>query len=207
MENYDKMAAFGAQMFCEQDQKALLARFPLEHNESFLYIDMLGDGYRIGRTDGRVERAAGAQDGAATEQWEPATAQQTLIVLDMVCNRVGAPHPTGVWGSTADMSGAVTSPATSALYARKIAAFAGDPDRLRRVCAAMGAREVPGGEVSFVFDVFDGMPLWLQFWDADDEFPAQMTFLWDKATAFYLHFETLWYIIFEVLDRLIAWEE
>ena len=214
MENYDKMAALGARMFCEQDQEALLARFPLEHDERFLYIRMLGDAYRIDRADGRVGRAIGravegaasALSGASAPRWEPASAQQALIVLDMACNRVGAPHPTGSWASTGELSGAASSPSTSGLYASRIDAFAGDPDRLRRACGAMGARAVPGGEVSFVFDVFEGVPLWLQFWDADDEFPAQMTFLWDKATALYLHYETLWYILFELLDRLLASE-
>lgn len=207
LENYDKMAAFGAQMFCEQDQEALLARFPLEHDDRFLYVVMLGDAYRIDRVDGRVERASSASDGVSAERWEPATAQQALIVLDMACNRVGAPQLTGTWASTGELSGAASSPSTSGLYASRIASFAGDPEKLRRACEAMGARAIPGGEVSFVFDVFDGMPLWLQFWDADDEFPAQMTFLWDKSTSLYLHYETLWYILFELLDRLIAGSE
>ena len=191
-------------MFCEQDQEALLARFSLEHDERFLYIAMLGDAYRIDRSEGKVERATGGSNDASAKQWEPATAQQALIVLDMACNRVGAPQPTGTWASTGELSGAASSPSTSGLYASRIATFAGDPDKLRDACDAMCARAVPGGEVSFVFDVFAGMPLWLQFWDADDEFPAQMTFLWDKAMSLYLHYETLWYILFELLDRLVA---
>ena len=194
MGNYDKMAEMAAGMFLEQDQEALLRRYPLEHDDAWIEVVFLGDEYRIDRKQGSVHAADGSL----------ATPQQALIVLDMVCNRVGAPQATGTWRTTAEVSGAVSSVSTAALFESRIASWEGRADELAAECAALGGREVPGGEVSFVFDLFEGFPVWLQFWDADEEFPAQMTFLWDSSTAFYLHYETLWYVMFEILDRLAA---
>ena len=191
MDNYKKMAQMAIDIFLEQDQEKLLARYPLPCEDGCLKITFLGDEYRIDCATGCMWRGD-----------ERATPNQTLIVFDMLCNPVGEPHTAGRWCTMSEMSGASSSPGEGGLFDKRIAAFAGHADELRAACRALGAKEVPGGEVSFVIDVFDGLPVWMQFWDADDEFPASMTFHWDSATRLYLHFETLWYILFEVMDRL-----
>ena len=191
MGNYDKMAEQAGRIFLEHDQDELLGRYPLAHDERFIFIVFLGDEYRIDRATGAVLR------GEA-----PASPRQALSILDMVCNRVGAPYLTGEWRTMQETSGATNAPATSALFEKRIAGFAGEADRLRHACKTLGGTPVPGGEVSYLIEVFEGFPTWLQFWDADEEFGAEMRFLWDKATPLYLHFETLWYILYEILDRL-----
>ena len=193
MSNYEKMAAAGADLFLEKDQDQLLARYPLQHDDTFIYVTLLGEKYRIERSSGCVLCGDGLADP-----------REALIVLDMVCNNVGAPVMTGTWCSMAETSGASNSPGTSALFDEKIATFTGRTEELRAACEAIGGRAVAGGEVSFEIEVFEGFRTWLQFWDADDEFPAQLTFLWDKSTRLYLHFETLWYIMYSILDKLIA---
>lgn len=59
------------------------------------------------------------------------------------------------------------------------------------------------GDVSFLLPVFDFFPVWFQFWDADEEEPASLRFLWDQQTLRYLHYETLWYIMMHILDQLL----
>lgn len=193
MGNYDKMAEQAGRIFLEHDQELLLGRYPLMHDGRFIYIMFLGDEYRIDRATGAVLRGD-----------EAASPRQALSILDMACNRVGSPHLTGEWITMQQASGASNAPATSSLFDKSIAGFAGRTGHLRRACEALGGTPVPGGEVSYLIDVFEGFPTWLQFWDADEEFGAEMRFLWDKATPLYLHFETLWYILFEILDRLAA---
>lgn len=194
MGNYDKMAEQAARIFLEHDQEQILRRYPLKADDSHIHIRFLGDQYRIDRVTGAVLRGADG-DGLADPR-------QALSILDMVCNRVGEPHLTGVWQTTQETSGATNAPATSSLFDKRIASFAGHAGMLAAACEALGGKAVPGGEVSYVIEVFDGFPTWLQFWDADEEFGAELKFLWDKATPLYLHFETLWYIMFEILDRL-----
>ena len=227
MGNYNKMAEQAAQLFLQQDQEALLRRYPLQADERFIYIVFLGETYRIDRTTGEVlgsgpthdtsgaapcASRTGAYAGAAApgtgvdSMRNPclATPRQALIVMDMVCNPIGSPAKAGSWITMAEASGASNSPSASALFEELIDTFSGQADRLQAACDAIGARAVPGGEVSCLIDVFDDYPVWLQFWDGDDEFPAQMKFLWDGSVRLYLHFETMWYILYEVLEKLIA---
>ena len=46
-------------------------------------------------------------------------------------------------------------------------------------------------------------PVLLRFWEADDEFPAQLQFLWDRNSMRYLTYETSFYTHRAILDRLL----
>ena len=60
----------------------------------------------------------------------------------------------------------------------------------------------PGGDVSRILDVFDFFPVCVRFWDADEEFPASLQFLWDANALDFLYYETLWYVMGDLLERL-----
>ena len=55
--------------------------------------------------------------------------------------------------------------------------------------------------------MFPFLPVQLRFWDADEEFPAQLRFLWDRNTLKFLHFETVYYVIGHLLGKLAAEDE
>ena len=42
-----------------------------------------------------------------------------------------------------------------------------------------------------------------RFWEQDDEFPAQLQFLWDRNSMRYLTYETSFYTHRAILDRLL----
>ena len=190
--NFEKMAELGSKLFLGEDQDAILARYPLEHDDRSFFINFLGDRYRIDRESGAVFCGDGPAEPAAL-----------LTIMDMVCNKIGAPVMTGKWCNMQELSGACSNPGESSVFTRKVARLNGRAGDLRRACLAAGGREVPGGEVSFRFEVFDGYETWMQFWDADDEFPASLKFLWDRSATLYMHFETLWYVMSAILDRLL----
>ena len=89
--------------------------------------------------------------------------------------------------------------------------MAGHCGELRRLCRAWGGREMEQGDVSFVLPLYDFFPVWLQFWDADEEFPAQLGLLWDANTLDFMYYETTWYALGflcqEILRRLGEAEE
>ena len=191
MANFDQLAASGSAIFLEQDQEALLARYPLPADESFIHIRFLGRPFRVERATGRVLGEEG-----------PAGPGETLAILDMLCNPAGKPVMLGRWCGLQELSGAVSAPSDLSLFQHAVDRFVGRTERLRACCKRLGGREVPGGDVSCLIEVFEGFDTWLQFWDADDEFPVKMTFLWDKSAQVYLHYETVWYIMGVILGRL-----
>jgi hypothetical protein len=80
--------------------------------------------------------------------------------------------------------------------------FQQDPEGLRRVLMDMGGRPFPHGDVACVLELFDGLPIVLQFWQADEEFPPSLRLLWDENALMYLKYETMYFAKGVLLKRI-----
>ena len=49
---------------------------------------------------------------------------------------------------------------------------------------------------------FDGLPIVIQLWLGDEEFPPSLRFLWDENALMYLRYETMYYAKGLLLQRL-----
>lgn len=72
------------------------------------------------------------------------------------------------------------------------ALFGADGDRFRSVMGRVGAESVELGDVGVRLSIFPRLPVWLGFWAADDEFPARVTFLFDRTAGDHLPVDALW---------------
>ena len=79
-----------------------------------------------------------------------------------------------------------------------------EPEALRAACLALGGREIPMGELSFEIPLFDFLPVMVQFWSSDEEFPPVFKLMWDENTLQYLKFETVCYAAAFLTQRLRA---
>ena len=75
-------------------------------------------------------------------------------------------------------------------------------EELKKAAEILQGIPFPVGDASFCFPVFEDFQILLQFWDGDDEFPANILFLFDKNALQYMHYETLWYVMNSLTDRL-----
>ena len=191
-DNYEKTSLAASRRFLEYDQEAILERWPLAHDDSWIYVKFVGEEYRIDRSTGRIYA------GERTADFN-----EVLSILDMVCNSPCAPAPTGKWLTMTQLTNrAGSGPVSMDMMHREMEPFIGHPERLEAACRALGGTEASVGDVSFYIPVFENFPVWFQFWDEDEEFPASITFLWDSSTPQHLHYETLWYIMNHLLGRL-----
>jgi hypothetical protein len=72
--------------------------------------------------------------------------------------------------------------------------FSGKTASLERHCQALGGRSFDTGvscQLAYRFQALPRVPIFLLFHDADDEFPAQCTLLFQKNAASYLDMECL----------------
>ena len=69
----------------------------------------------------------------------------------------------------------------------------------------MGGEKAGAGDVSYNLPVFQALKLRLSFWDADDEFPASLSLLWDENVLDFMRYETTFYAAGYLLDRLSGW--
>jgi len=72
------------------------------------------------------------------------------------------------------------------------ALFGADGGRFREVMGRLGAESVELGEVGVRVSIFPRLPVWLGFWPADEEFPARVTFLFDRTAGEHLPVDALW---------------
>lgn len=197
--NYDTAAVAARALFLEHDQDRMIENFALPHDEQYLYLRFVGYLYRIDRKTGRVDKEISGD-------WnrEKTGFDEVMSIYDMLCNENGRPVLSGVWQSVKEMNRVKSGGKTleSGLNTRQEAFFSGKQEALAAACRALGGTPAPVGDVAFYLSIFDCLPVYFQFWEGDEEFPAQIRVLWDKNTMNHLHFETTFYITGHLLGLL-----
>ena len=65
--------------------------------------------------------------------------------------------------------------------------------------------EVPGGDLGYAAELFDGLRIGIQFWFGDEEFFPRVRYLWDENALQYLRYETMYFAV-SLLRRRIGEE-
>lgn len=199
-DNYKIQTEYARNIILRYDQETLIQNFSLEHNKDFLFLNFVHRPYRIHRTSGLVEYLD------AQHLWREGGFNEVLSIYDMICNPKGKPVLSGEWspvGNLGGMKNASEAVGESGLntYGKY---FAGKTAVLTDVCQRLGGTPAPMGDVSFYLPVFDFFPVYLRFYDEDEEFPAQLQLLWDKNTCLYIHYETTFYIAGHLFHTLLG---
>ena len=58
------------------------------------------------------------------------------------------------------------------------------------------------GDVAYQIPLFDFLPVIFQFWNSDEEFPPSLKFFTDKNMLEYMHYETVWFAMSHLLERI-----
>ena len=180
---------------------AIAARFALRRDETYLYLELLHEPLRLSRADGAAERQHGGV-------WMPAPFGAAMTAYDLLSNPNGFPVLAGQWCShdsfNAVQAGTLQGQLKASVTPPAAQHFSGHVDRLRQAVARLGGTPTDGpGDFSAVLPVLPFFPVLLRFWEADDEFPAQLQFLWDRNSMRYLTYETSFYTHGAILDRLL----
>ena len=80
-----------------------------------------------------------------------------------------------------------------------------DPEKFRKACSILGGEECPAGDIGYKIPLFPNLWAVLKFYHSDEDFPAQLTVLWDKSTLDFVRYETVYYIAGVLFRRLLAW--
>lgn len=156
-------------------------------------------------TSTRKETAAGETVLVQERIWEPCVDfNAVMTIYDALCYPKERPALAGEWCPLANLQVA-GSPNADIFNAKYAEAFSGHTDRLRQACEALGGRPPQisaGADICWEFDVFPFFPLQLRFWEKDEEFPAKLQLLWDRNSLQFMHFETLYYLMGVLLEKL-----
>ena len=194
MMNYDNQTLKAMEFFLSFDQGKMTEALKLDSDELFIYVKFIDRIYAVKRDSGRI-----IVDG------EEATCDEIMSILDIICSNMTIPDSVSKaeWASLSQIGGASARVNMGAI-AKRLDPFEGDTLAMAKACENIGGRVRKGGDVSYVISVYEGIPCWLQYWEADDEYPASLNFLFDKDVLKYVHWATLENIMNAVCDRLAS---
>lgn len=192
--NYDKAAQAARKLFIEYDQNRITDKFSLKNDEKYIYVNFFSRTYRIDRTDGEMN---------CPEKGGKVTFNEYLSIFDALCYSTSKPALSGQWApvnSLGNLKNGVRN--EGGFYKQYTLLFEDKPDKIQRACEKMNGIKADKGDIAYILPVFDFFPMYFRFWYADEDFPAQMNFLWDTNAPDFVHYETLWYIASALCERI-----
>ena len=194
--NYLIQAANAKACFLTYDQEALIRKLKLPFDEDFLYPTLFSRRYRISRKSGDLERERAGL-------WEDAnTHQEVMTLLDLICDSRENRCLSGRWKNMADFGRAFHQNLPENERDPFAEAFQAAPDRFHAACRALGGKPLPAGDIAYAIEVFDALPIAVQLWLGDEEFPARLRYLWDENALMYLKYETMYFARNLLLERI-----
>ena len=200
MDNYDLQVDMAKRIFLQYDQEKMIGKFALRFDEEWLYLTYLNTPLRIHREDGRIEEFV-------LDVWCQCRNYTTVMtVYDLLCCNQGEKMPelSGQWCTvgTFIVAGITETEPFTEKYAQ---CFQGQLDKLRDACLERGGvlqKPLAGADLTCLFYATEFFSVLLQFWDADEEFPAKLLILWDRNSHHFLRFETTFYLQGDLLQSL-----
>lgn len=195
MDNYARALEYARGLFLQWDQAAMIERCRLCHDEDNLYLNFLGDPWRIERASGRAWRI-GREEAQANFS-------QGLSIYDYLCRREPLPALSGrLCPVNALPHVAQSNPNTTDYHQPHADFFQNHIPALKQALQEAGIGSFPKGDAACLFPVFDGFNAVFQFWEGDEEFPPSVRFLWDENAQGFLKYETLYYVMGCFLEKL-----
>lgn len=198
--NYEQMRNQARSYFLTFDQKKMIRKFALIHNEEYLYIRFCGRPYRIHRMTGVAEWS---EDGFVT--CTEADYNESMTVYDILCYSKPECCLSGEFAPSSSLKGIVYTGmnAGSSLGSNRMAAyFDTHTNLLEQACIALGGVPEGKGDLAYRIQLFDFLPVRFSFWRSDEDFPPEIQVLWDTNVLSFMHFETLFFAAGHLLRRL-----
>lgn len=195
--NYEITLLEARKLFLCFGQVAMIEKFSLKHDEQYLYLEMLGQLHRIDRTTGMVEWLD------AENVPHEADFNASLSIYDVLCcSRLGCT----LTGQYAPINSVANNYHTGNLGGSVFDAcapvFSDHPDLLEKALIALGGIKEGKGDIAYRINLFPFLPVQIQFWEADEDFPASLQIHWDLNTLQFLRYETTYYAAGHLLHRL-----
>lgn len=195
-DNYAIQAAQAKLRFLTYDQQRLIDKYALKADDSYLYTAMLSQPYRISRTTGDLEKLEG-------EAWvDGNTYEEVMTLLDLLCDAKENRSVSGNWKSLQSFGLLFHRGLLEERRNPHADYFDANPEAFHRGCLALGGKPVPSCDMGYAVELFDGLPVAVQFWHGDAEFFPRLRYLWDENALQYIRYETMHFAVGLVIRRI-----
>ena len=142
-------------------------------------------------------------DGAVTVDGRRASFEEALSVYDWLCDRRDGAAAKGAYCPVGSLPGVFVGGKGLGMELPKLARRIHEaPDAFANAARAMGAEQLPLGDLGFRFEIFPGLSVCLKFYFGDEDFPPKLTLLWDENILQFVRYETVYYIAGCLSQRL-----
>lgn len=197
LSNYQRMLLDMRARFLRYAQPPMIEKFSLHADNTYLYLSCVGRDYRIHRTTAVVDYLDEHSISHEADFDVAATIYDILCYAKPNCT---LSHQFAPINSVA--KNYHTNQLGGSIFDGCARFFAEHPDRLEQALLALGGIPEGKGDIAYRVNLFPFFPVRVQFWNADEEFPASLQILWDDNTLDFLHYETTYYIAGHLLHRL-----
>lgn len=188
--------------FLEYDQEQMIRHYDLKHDADWLYLGFVGRQYRISRSTGAAQWS---ECGFETEGADvhPASYNEAMTIYDILCYARADCHLSGRFCPVNSLEGVVHGSGVGQdLFWPYAEFFDRNSGRLPAACERLGGKRQGKGDVAYQIPLFDFLPVVLQFWVSDEEFPASLKVMWDENILSYMHYETTFFAAHHLMERL-----
>ena len=196
--NHEKVCEQWREEYTGYDPSRIVKILHLKADEHYLYIPYFGVPYRLVLADGRLEKE---MDG----EWnDELYFNEAMAIYHLLHYTKDLPVISGKWVPSHTIDGVVSrNPAVKDPLLTPFALkYTGKLEELEHACLAAGGRKLTSGDAAYEFEAFPWLHLKLVFWDADEDFPAQVQILVDQCVTDFVHYETVGCIISDLLEKL-----
>lgn len=198
LSNYEIMRDQMREEFVKYDQEKMIQKFHLKNDEEYIYMDFVLRHYRIHRRNGRAEWS---EDHFKTVN--EADYNESMTIYDMLCYSRDDCRLSGKFCPVNMLKGTVQSAGPGGnMFQRSADELSGRLEELEYACSILGKPAQMSGDVAAVLYPFSFLPVILQYWDADEEFPANLKFMFDENILDFLHYETLFFMMGHMISRI-----
>lgn len=196
MSNYEITKNRVQKEFVKYDQKKMIEKFNLEHDEEYIYIKFVQRKYRIHRDEGRVTWVDLPE--------KEANFNEVLTIFDVLCDSKDRCAASGEFANMQSLSSikGSTGNVGGSLFKSQGKFFDGHMEEMERACIRLGGVKRGKGDVSYEIPLFEFLSFMVQFWESDDEFDASLEIFVDKNTLQFMRYETMWYAVSHLLERI-----
>lgn len=192
MNNYDRMMESARRRFLEYDPEILAGRTGVWDDGAYLRTTFLAQQVQICKTRGDIllgGRKADFVEALSIYDWLCDARRGAVSAMEF-CPVASLP---GIYvrGSNLHISG-------DALAQR----IHQQPQAFGDACRRLDACPAELGDLGFRLNIFPDLPMCLKFYFGDEEFPPQLTMLWDKNILQFVRYETIYYIAACLQSRL-----
>ena len=177
--------------------EGLGANYGEEDRRPFLNFRFFGHNLMVFKDEVRYP------EGVAANPWD------AILLYNYLASR-GRAELTGNWITFQSLPNSVSKTKTLKRLEGELAAhFAGKQEDLAKAAAHLGAEPTQtagDADLQVVFRPLPKVPILLLFWEADleENFPAQVHFLFDGNVSEYLDLESLLFLVEQLAERLMA---